>query len=537
MALETPFSKTPKAQQRVVWDIATALVSLLGAVAVARDEALEAIVANRSILRFLFVLAANEATPPDLLDEVLSCLITLSEENLDFGQVAIDDRETRFYDLLLKFKEGSGSRAVSACGILHNIFESLEWRDGSRGQDGACDAILIPSLTRVLGQTSLSPHPANGNHGSSPSEVLQLALEILASMGTDLQTSMEQATHPKDSGRTEGEEWSGFDDDDVDAMDEDEGADEMEDGESADGDDDEEMDQDEMEADMEMVTGADHGDSEGSDLDDLPTLRELIQKAVPQAIKWSQIPLDSDESIAVQGHALSTLNNIAWTMSAFEFADGRNAAIYRLWAPAAKKVWTNTVAPILASDTADVSLATQVTSLAWAIARSLGGNTPLTGDEHRKFITLYQASKNLDRGSASGAGEASDAAEDPFQGLGVKCIGVLGQLARDPAPVTLNREIGVFLITVLTGLPETPGADVVEAVNELIDMYADENFQCDKEVFWKDNFIKHLEEILPKVKAMSKAIDKRRFGELRARADDAALNLGGFITYKRKHAP
>lgn len=538
-ALEPQFSKTPKAQQRVIWDIAGALVSLLGAVATARDEALEAIVANRAILRFLFVLAANDATPLDLLDELLSCLMTLSEDNLDFGQVAIDDQATRFYDLLLKFKEGSGLRAVYACGILHNIFSSLQWRDHSRGQDGACDAILIPSLTRILSQTSLSQqHSSNGNHNSRPSEVLLLALEVLASMGTDIQDAVEQPGRGGGGGRDEGE-WNGFDDTgaDADAMDEDEGDGDVEDGQSADGDEDEdeEMGLEEMEADMEMVTGGDHGAPDGSDLDDLPTLKGLIQEAVPLAAKWSQIPLDSDEALAVQAHALSFLNNIAWAMSCFDFADGENPSIFGMWAPAAKKIWLSTVAPILVSDTADLNLAAQVTGLAWAIARSLSGNTPLAGDEHRKFIALYNASKGLDQANESGS--SSETAEDPFQRIGVKCIGVLGQLARDPAPVSLNREIGVFLITVLTSLPETPGADAVEALHQIFDTYGDEKSLCDGEVFWKDNFIKHLEDVSPKVKAMAKSIDKRRFGELRSRADDAVLNLRRFITYKRKHAP
>lgn len=545
-ASEPPFGKTPKARQQVVWDISAALVSLLAALAVARDEALESIVANRSILHFLFVLATNEATSPDLLDEVFSCLMTLSEENLDFGQAAIDDRDTRFYEHLLKFKEGTGSRTVAACGVLHNIFYSLQWQDHSPGQDGACDAILIPDLARVLGQTSLRQQTTNGTHGSSPSEVLELALEILASIGTDLQSTLEKANSAGDGRKAKGE-WNGIDDADADAdaMDEDDAGVEIEGEQSADDDDNEddndddseEMDQDEMEADMEMVTGTDHEESGVSGINALPTLRELVQKATPQMIKWSQIPLDSDEAIAVQGHALSALNNLAWTMSCFDFANGENAGIYSLWAPAAKKIWSNTVAPILASDTADVNLASLVTSLAWAIARSVNGNVPLTGDEYRKFMTLYQASKSLDQENVVGSGESSEGPEDPFQGIGVKCIGVLGQLARDPAPVALNREIGVFLMVVLNGLPETPAADAVEALNQLFDMYGDETLEYDKEVFWKNNLLKHLEEISPKVKSMAKSIDKRRFGELRSRADEVVLNLGRFIKYKQKHAP
>ncbi|CRK40379.1 hypothetical protein BN1723_004807 [Verticillium longisporum] len=126
---------------------------------------------------------------------------------------------------------------------------------------------------------------------------------------------------------------------------------------------------------------------------------------------------------------------------------------------------------------------------------------------------------------------------DPFQGLGVKCIGVLGQLALDPTPVALNREIGVFLITVVASLPDTPAADVVEALNQLFDIYGDEDAMCDVEVFWKDNFLAQLEGVQHKVKTMVKAINKRTNSELRTRADEVVLNLARFISYKKKNKP
>jgi hypothetical protein len=183
----------------------------------------------------------------------------------------------------------------------------------------------------------------------------------------------------------------------------------------------------------------------------------------------------------------------------------------------------------LATDTADIELATHITSLAWGVARSLRGrpNTPFAA-EHRRFIALYQATK--------GSPAVQDM-EDPFQSLSVKCIGVLGQLALEPAPVDRNRDIGIFLITILAGLPETPTADAVEALNQVFDIYGDESYSYEKEVFWKNDFLKHLDEALPKVRAMVKAIDKRASSELRLRADEAVLNLNRFLTYKRKNKP
>jgi hypothetical protein len=544
---ETPFAKTPKAQQERVWEIASCLVFLLGAIALARDEILQAIIANRTILRFLFVLIINVSTPAELLDEVLSSLMTLSEENLEFGQALIGDQETHCYNQLLKLKDSGGLRGMLSCGVLHNVFFSLQWQDGSPGVGDASDAILVPSIAKVLEQTFLT-QTANGNHGADPADVLQIAFEVLASMGADFQSALErgnkQAKKTKPEAKTD-EEWDGIEDGDP--MEEDEpdvlaGADddaaEDDEGDEDEGESDDEMDEDELLEDMELVTGADVDVPEESGLEDLPTLKALIQQAVPQCIKWTQISLDSDEAIAVQSHAFSALNNLAWTLSCFDFTNDENLGIYRAWQPAARKIWSKSLAPVLESDTADLKLATVVTSIAWAISRSLGGNTPLKGDEHRRFMALYQASKGQQGGQGNGASsDVEDAEQDPFQGLGVKCIGVLGQLAREPAPVDLNRDIGVFLLTILSGLPETPAADAIEALNQIFDIYGDENAACDKAVFWKDGFLKHLEEVTPKIKNMVKGIDKRQFAELRDRADEVIINLRRFVSYKKKHAP
>jgi len=190
---------------------------------------------------------------------------------------------------------------------------------------------------------------------------------------------------------------------------------------------------------------------------------------------------------------------------------------------------------VLSSNTADVELASSVTSVAWAVGRSVQGEVKMQPEEQRKFMSLYHASKNL--GSTNGAaqtnGHKTDGDDDAFQSLGVKCIGVLGRLGLNPAPISLNREIGVFLLTTLSALPDTPAAEAIEALNSIFDIYADKSYAFDGAVFWGDGFYTHLEEILPKSKQMAKKIDKRKFPELRVRADEAVLNLSRFLKYKK----
>ncbi|KAI1503864.1 hypothetical protein F5X99DRAFT_416906 [Biscogniauxia marginata] len=512
------FSKRTKAEQNFTWSIAESLTSILAAIAETQDEALDIAARNEQIVRFLFTLISVDSTTARVLNSALSCMISLTEDNQQFVEAILADDTTKCYKHLVSFKGGDGYKAVLSCGILHNIFSVMQWNDQNPGRDGGCDAILVNTLSQALEHTELNGEMTNGHSSSNPVDILQLALEVLASIGTALQESLEKGNRSRE------EAWGGIDDKDV-AMDADD--DEQLSDDAKPEDEDDEMDEDEMEADMDMVTGANDDINELSGLDDLPTLQELVQRAIPQAIRLSRASNGNDEaSSLIRIHALTTLNNIAWTVSCIDFSERSNAAILRAWTPVARTIWKETVSPVLASDTSDVSLATVVTSLSWAVARALHDEPFLSGDEQQKFISLWHASRKL----------VADQ-EDPFQSLGVKCIGVLGQLALDPAPIDLNREIGLFLVTVVAALPQVPAADAVEALNQLFDIYGDEKKACDKEVFWKGNFLQHLEEAVPKVKALVKTIDKRKSTELRTRAEEASLNLSRFIQYKQKHKP
>lgn len=550
IATDPPFAKLLKAQQRLVWDITVSLLSLLGALAVARDEILEAIAADQTVLRFIFRLVSTASIPPEVFEEALTCLMILSEDNLPFGQAITDDQETRCYEELLRLKAAGGPRAVLACGVLHNIYTSLQWLDHSPGKDGACDAILVPSLSQALEQLSPNSGAKTNGHGASDhAGIVQVALEILAAIATDVQDAIEKGN------RAPAEEWNGIDEskdaDGDDAMEVD-GSDKEDDDEDAedkdaeaDEDSDDEADSELLDADMGRVTGVDEDVPEGEGLNALPTVRELIQFAVPQLIRLTNIPVEHEEDMAIQAHAFSALNNLAWTMSCIDFSGDENANIFDAWAPAAKKIWLQTITPVLNSDDADLGLATLVTGLAWAVSRSLNGNTPSDGAQQRKFMALYQAAKSqgaADDDHTEGEDEHGhhgcdcDGHDDPLQGLGVKCIGVLGSLARPPVSNEVNREVGVFLMTLL-GQEDTPIADAIEALDQIYEIYGDEEAACDKDVFWKDGFLNHLQELQPRLKGLAKKIDKRKQEELRNKADEAVLNLARFISYKKKHAP
>jgi hypothetical protein len=525
------FTKLPKTQQQLAWNITSSIVSLLSILAEAQDEIVEAITKLPSLVTFLFGLLSFDSTPPEIDIDALSCLIALTEDNEPLVQQIVNNEH--WLKGLIQVKDSAEPKAVPACGVLHNVFTTMRWYDHNTPISGASDAMLIPILVQ-----SMDIPKSNGinvhNEHSNPDQILQLALEITASIATSLQEAIEHGSKRE-------EEFQGFDDDSIGAKDEDDDVDvkdedqdddvEIKDEDDDMEEDDQSMKSEEIDADMDLVLG------DGPDEDDEPaeevTLERLVRSVAPKLLLLAR-PLISSEDHSIQSYALSALNNIAWTVSSIDFSTGHLDSLQKFWTSLTQRIWKEIISPVLATNTANIELASSVTSLSWAVARSVQGTIKIQAEEQRKFMALYQASKCLDTPEEQNSSKkGSEEQIDAFQGLGVKAIGVLGRLALDPAPVELNREIGVFLLTVLAALPDTPAADAVEAMNQIFDIYADKSFAFDEAVFWADGFYKHLEEIIPKAKKMAKGIDKRKFGELRGRADEAVLNLGRFLRYKR----
>lgn len=448
--------------------------------------------------------------------------MTLTEDNPPLAQALVSSPAL---DILTKQKKLDGSTSILACGVLHNVFSAMDWNDNSPGVGGATDEMLVRRLARTLQDYKPGEEPPANAEWTCPDEIAALALEILASIASGVQDTMGGGK----KGHAAREE-NGAQDGDDDKMEEDDaedGAEIEDDGDESDG----SMDPEEMANDMEMVTGTYDDDSGTSDL---PTLETLLKKAVPQVLRLASPSSKSGSPPEIQTHAVSVLNNLSWSLACVDFAAGQNEGLLKAWLPHGKAIWEKAVTEILDSDTNDLGLATEVTSLAWAVSKALGPeHLPLKEGQHQRFISLYHATRNMPGNEEQGAAE-----EDPFQGLGVKCIGVLGQLALDPAPLPLNRDIGVFLVTVVSSLPQAAPAEAVEALNQLFDVYGDEDAACDK-VFWEDGFLKHLQDALPKCRAMLKGIHKgeERTKELRERAEEAVMNLDRFVQYKRKNKP
>lgn len=504
------------------------LVSLITALSEAGDEILEITSANAIVTRFLVTLITyksqlNEDSDPvaELRSDALACLMLLTEDNIKLAQELAAAEDDKFYNTITALKDEANGEGVLACAVLHNIYSSLRSPRKAKQSSNADDAPLIPTLVKVISTFDAGQESLPGSGWTNLADYQQLALETIASIGTSLtldgnngsKSDQKEAPKAEDEGDEDMEDAVGSDAEDQ------EGAEEQEE-------EDDEMDQEAMEADMDMVTGA---DSEDESTEDFPVIQSLLQTALPQLVRIASLQPRDDSALSIQNDALSAINNIAWSLSLFDLSYAANAGIRKAWGPIAKSIWETIISPTLAIDTADIQLATQVTSIGWAIARVLGSETPLKPDEQRKFITLF--------GAVRGSPESSTDKEDPFQALSVKCIGVLGQLAQGDCPEDRNREIGVFLVTVIAGLPQTSPAEAVEAFNQVFDIYGDEERGYDRTVFWANKFLNQLEDILPKARAMAKSVNKKDQPELRLRADESVMNLTRFIAYKKKHKP
>ncbi|KAI1007935.1 hypothetical protein K3495_g311 [Podosphaera aphanis] len=509
-SLDPPVSKLPQIQLDLLWRLTTSVVNLLTSLSESQDEILKSISDLPSVLNFLFGLLSLESTPPQVQTEILLCLIALTEDNKLIVQQIVDSKD--WFGILIRIKDSAQINVVPACGVLHNVFETLQWFDYNTPIEGTSDAMLIPVLVQFM-KGSLSENAKSYPH-SDLDKFLQLAFEVIASISTSTIEALEQRKHmekdfPRATTDTDGDpEKSDME------MDIDEDA---------------SMNEDEIDADMDMVTG-DASDEDGLPTDEL-TLDRLISVAVPAILEIFRSKGEARDVLI--GHALASLNNIAWTISSIDFSSKHLVGLQKVWASLSQEIWNDVISPVLESNTADIELASMITSLAWAVSLSVKGKIKLLPNEHRKFMALYQASRDLEQ-STSQKVTKSEKEVDPFQGLGVKCVGVLGNLALEPSSIELNREIGNFLGTLLSSVPDIPPADMVEVLNQIYDIYSDASYTYDEPNYWGGNIHRILEDTQAKVKKMTKAIDKRKFPELRTRADEAVFNLGRFLAYKRK---
>ncbi|KZF23135.1 hypothetical protein L228DRAFT_245862 [Xylona heveae TC161] len=543
-APESGFASLPKAQQVLVWELADSLNSIMSSLSETNDDIVSALSNLSTVPDFQLGLASLAEAPSRVVRNALQCVYDLSVDNDDLlRQIAA---RSVWLDVLKANAKKTGGECVAACGVLHNLSlaEQAEKLKDAELIDSIPPKDMLSAITRSY-RALVETFSQEDDTTPDQIETVKMALETIASISAVIGSQAEQFSELDESSAammteeqyaTSGDEEEDEDDDVEDG----DRAKEME-GMSDDEDDDDSDINSEIKEDMDMVTGE---DQDGEQRDSWALVAEnaekgvqyLIEDTIPSILPLAKVSSQPSKPNDLIEKSLDCLNNITWAVGAVVPLSS-DSPLRPAWAALAQQLWSECVVPVVASQTADISLAESVTSLAWAISRSLRGQLDFAGDEHRKFMALYEAAgqmkKNRSQRSAPVKRRGGEETE-PLDEICPKCIGLLGSLAQCPGRVDVNREIGAFLVSRISLIPETAVEDAIEALNQIFDIYADKGYDYDQAVFWKDGFLGHLEASLPKVRKLAKAVDKRKDPGLRAQADEAATNLARFIRYKKE---
>lgn len=517
----------PKKQQDCTWDLAESLLSILTSLSETEQDIVVAISNLPGVPAFQMYLLGASACPENVKETAMTSLHALTEDNDALAKKFGQRRD--WITTLLKIPIENAYLHVAACGVLHNIAQDLRFSDEDDMKDELLDRHIVAALAHVLQRSIMEKADSDMNGVSnlagiatsiSP-QTLQLALEIIASVVASVQEDLEAMTVKDD---LHGEFFT-----------------------------------DKMDIEQEVAETGKDGNRTTETSSNAVLMGHLLKTTTPLLLKLAIFSQNASEQWStVHTRALSTLSNIAWTMCTivspqYALPAGEEEA-YNSWPSLAQQIWTQTIAPVLSSNTADVSLANSISTLAWALARSVSGRIQLSCDEHLKFMALYQAVSTLFPLPSSSSHEGEEEEQHNPSDLGLKCIGVLGALALAPNRIAINSSIGTFLLSLLTALPSTPAAHALEALDQLFDIYADASYDYDQPVFWgrgdattavvtltttnpssPPSFLLVLEDpaLTTKLKTLAKSIDKRKHPALRSRADDALRELPRFCRYKR----
>lgn len=117
----------------------------------------------------------------------------------------------------------------------------------------------------------------------------------------------------------------------------------------------------------------------------------------------------------------------------------------------------------------------------------------------------------------------------------VRCIGTLETVAQHPQSLKLNNVVAEYLFSLLpsAGLPSRVGTEpLIQVVSALIDIYSDENMPYDIN-FRRGGYLERLAAGIDDVKKAVRAIDRRKEGDLRRRAEEVRDNLVAFVQYRK----
>ncbi|RUS17101.1 hypothetical protein BC937DRAFT_90414 [Endogone sp. FLAS-F59071] len=541
--------------RKTVWDFADNVISIIWSMSETSDKVLKAVNKLNLIPFLVSFLSAADKAPVKVVVTAGQCLNTLTDDNKEiYFQFQSHPEYTQQLMNVISINTGEDRLLVRilACAILMNIRETIRSTSWDETVDPVAEVnklvmpILASSLDYDLQKAAeeavrvatseaylhietkeitglpkqlLTPEEQMLREIEKRLEILHLSLELLSNICIE------------DTG-----EDDGWEDGDETMLDEDGIPEHTSDKDSI-ADDDAAA----LLADASMLNdAATLGSVDDTQLRSNPILHlmtytvfpALIRIATPTPLSFppQNLPTPSTAAPAITEHlarahlrALECLNNFFLTMcevpTKWWFRERKEDAM-NTW------TWLFTTAGQVAGSGVRVgeeengqemrgAVLEAIVGCLWALARGLESDVPLAPFHVPALRGSYTST-------------ISDT-------MRVKSIGALGVIARKQGAVDTNKVIGQFLLGVLQELPPkgiTSPDSAVEALNAMYDIYADADFDYDEPVFIEGDFLPALKAIVPAVKSMTKSIDKRKYKDLRIRADEALFNLTAFIKYK-----
>ncbi|KAK6533353.1 hypothetical protein TWF694_002303 [Orbilia ellipsospora] len=515
--------------QSLLWDCAHSVVSLLVGLNETTQEVLEA-VSNPKILEFVSKLLDPGVTVPDKVQTAAAVFLDrVTDKNEAAYAVFSQD-----LDFIAQLRNRCSSKVkldplqlTAFCSLFHNLVaQSAASDDGFSDSHHITDADLVEPLTDII-TTTLS----NQTPSQSDQQALFLSLETLTDIANQITETFGKQASPSANGINGdvNDMDEDGDEDQDEAMEEDDDVSEPED-EASDGEASDEEFPDELGADLAMVTGEDGTSARASRKKPLnsPILEYLVTKTIHTVLPIATSTPSSEPERQIKLTSIALLTSIARAFAILTSKSHKSkftlpSALQDTYLPVTDAIWENLITPILLSNSADITLAEKITDLSIHIT-AFKPSVSISNGQHKSFLALYNATTST-----------------PLKVLCVKVSSNLAQCQGNDR-IDVNKEIGTFLIGTVNKLPflgdeivleELPSPEVViECLNGVYDVYADQDFDYDEEVFVKLGFLKYLRSFVGRVRGMAKRIDKRKQPELRESAEEALLNLNAFIKYK-----
>ncbi|ORX43716.1 ARM repeat-containing protein [Hesseltinella vesiculosa] len=521
-----------KERRQSIWDFAENYIYIIWGISEESDKYIRAVNRLNLITFFISFLSAADQIPNRVVVAAGQCLTTLTEDNKD---IYIEfQNHPEYINMLFNIVNKSDKVLVRvlACAILMNIKEVVELSGSWAEEQDALSELnktVMPILVSCLDfdmqkaadQTIAATQSGHVRTAQEAEEItpkpkqpltdeekyiqgvedhlstVQLALELLAEMCV--------------SQDDDNDGWAEAAEEDDAMM---EGEEEMADQVNEDNID------DFIERDAEnMMRDADTDKDASSN----PILHSFTFEVIPALIKLatptslsyianSPSPTVSLALVLTHERALECFNNFLLAIN-----DIPSKPWFKQNATDATQAWpwlfqiAHQIGSAPASAERDSTLEIIVGCL-WSLGRGLGQQIPLQPNDVPTLCGAYQAA----------AANSS---------MRIKVIGCLGPIAARQGDVATNKSIGEFIMNCLRDM-NSSDAVRIEALNLLYDVYSDEAFDYDLPVFVQGQFLGHLKQLVPPIRKMVKSIDRRKFFDLRSRADEALMNLVAFIKYK-----